>query len=87
MVIANLHLNAATEGASIINYCRVENINKKDEYYDVKIIDLENGDRYSVKTKVVINATGPWSDIVSKKFDAKHNNKLRLTWGAHFSFK
>jgi len=82
LVIANLQ-NAATEGASIINYCRVENINKKEEYYDVKIIDLENGDKYSVKTKMVINATGPWSDIVSKKFDTKHNNKLRLTWGAH----
>ncbi len=82
LVIANLQ-TAATEGASIINYCIVENIIKKDELYEVKICDLENGDKYLVKTKVVINATGPWSDLVSKKFDEERNNKLRLTWGAH----
>lgn len=51
----------------------------------VKVKDQINSDEFVIKAKVVLNATGPWSDLV-KNLDTDHDPKhqqMRPTKGVH----
>ncbi|HWI48466.1 MAG TPA: glycerol-3-phosphate dehydrogenase/oxidase [Rummeliibacillus sp.] len=71
-------------GAVCLNYAKVE-----DFVYDgEKLVGARVHDQISQKTwtlqaNTVVNATGPWVDIIRQKDKIDNNKKLRLTKGVH----
>ncbi|NCF31160.1 MAG: FAD-dependent oxidoreductase, partial [Bacteroidetes bacterium] len=54
-----LGLTATDIGATLINYVEVTGLTKQDNLISgLEILDHESGDQFTIKTKVVINATG-----------------------------
>lgn len=63
----NLAQTAAEQGASVLNYARVVGLTKVDgEVKGVRFRDEESGDEIEVAAKVVINATGVFTDEVRR---------------------
>ncbi|MDI3322255.1 glycerol-3-phosphate dehydrogenase/oxidase [Pinibacter soli] len=59
----NLAQTAIEQGACVLNYCRVVNLQKQNKKVcGVKVKDQETNIEYSVKGKAVINATGVFVD-------------------------
>lgn len=75
---------AAQKGATIINY--VKAIRFIYQYGKITGIDAEdsiNNQSISVNAKYIINATGPWVDILRKKDNSLKDKHLYLTKGVH----
>ncbi len=63
----SLAQTAFDEGGYLLNYCRVEKFLKKDDLIiGVEACDLETNERYELRSKVVINATGIFTDSIRK---------------------
>ena len=64
LALANVR-DAHRRGALAINYAVVEHVEAPDgRVSGARVIDLVTGVTHSVRAKVVVNATGPWSDDV-----------------------
>ncbi|KAH3898966.1 probable Glycerol-3-phosphate dehydrogenase, mitochondrial [Saccharomycodes ludwigii] len=64
---ASLAVTAVEKGATVLNYMEVKQLIKNKETGKVEgcvAVDRETGERYNVNAKVVVNATGPFSDRI-----------------------
>jgi glycerol-3-phosphate dehydrogenase len=78
--------DAWARGALVVNYAEVVGLEKSlDEgrIVGVKAVDSISGTHFSVQGKVVVNATGPWSDRFRKLDDPMAVAKLRPAKGTH----
>lgn len=81
----NLAQTAARQGATVLNYCKAigfetdhqKKINK------VNILDSISGNTYKAKTKVVINATGIFTDKTLKLYNTAHKKTVVPSQGIH----
>lgn len=74
-------------GAQLFNYTRVTDFIYEDEQVaGVKFTDEVHGDEYSVSSKYVINAAGPWVDELRSVNQSKKGKRLHLTKGVHLVF-
>ncbi len=71
---------AALQGAIVVNY--VEAI-AFDHPGGVRAVDHRSGREFSIATKQVLNATGPWSDAVRRLAGDDSGPLLRPTKGVH----
>ncbi|MCI5059240.1 MAG: glycerol-3-phosphate dehydrogenase/oxidase [Flavobacteriales bacterium] len=55
-----------TYGANAFNYCEVTSISKENGLFIVKCYDHINNKEYLIKSKSLVNATGPWTDKTMK---------------------
>jgi len=77
-------LTAREEGAVLLNHASVEALVKENgKISGVKIKDLLSGDKFLVKAKTVVNATGPFVDSIRKLDDAKLTPLLKASSGIH----
>lgn len=79
---------AAAMGATIINYCEVEEFiyNEEHKIVSVQCLDHNSDKTLTIKARNFVSAAGPWVDLLRKK-DASINNKhLHLTKGVHIVF-
>jgi glycerol-3-phosphate dehydrogenase len=73
-----------TRGALVANYTEVVGFEKDHgRIVGVRAVDLISGTQFSVYGKVVVNATGPWSDKVRRLDDPSSEPKLRPAKGVH----
>lgn len=70
--------SAARAGAKISNYTKAESFNHKGGYWECTVFDKRNGRRYTIRTRAIVNAAGPWAQGLGKS-----QVKLRLTKGIH----
>lgn len=70
--------SAAANGAACCNYVALESATRDGDVWVCRLHDRVSGERFDVRTKTVINATGAWAD----KFPASRVS-LRLTKGVH----
>jgi len=71
--------SAAQHGAVAFNYLQlVEAKRSPDGIWTCELLDAETGASHRVQTRVIVNATGPWSDKLPHS-----NTSLRLTKGVH----
>jgi glycerol-3-phosphate dehydrogenase len=69
--------SAARAGAVVLNYCKFTDAQRTGTW-DSKVQDVLSGNTFNVKSRTVINATGPWADGLP------HSRvKLRATKGIH----
>lgn len=88
LTLANAR-SAAGHGALVVTYAAVEHLTFKDgAVTGAQITSTLPGDKreVTVKARVVVNAAGPWVDIVRKMEDQNAAKKLQLTKGIHLVF-
>jgi glycerol-3-phosphate dehydrogenase len=74
---------ASARGALIVNYAAARGLEKSDGVAGVTIDDRFAGGSFDLRARVVVNATGVWSDQVSRLSDATSPKKLRPSKGIH----
>ena len=81
----NLAQSAAEQGADLLNYFEVTALSKdKDKKITgVKAKDIETGNSYNLKSKVVINATGVFVDNILKMNDSSKTPLVKASQGIH----
>ncbi len=87
-LLINLMQTAAEQSATVLNYTQVIDITKDgDGIADgVRFRDLESGAEYRAAGKVVVNATGPFSDAVRRMADPSADNIIAPSQGIHLVF-
>ncbi|MFY0651217.1 MAG: glycerol-3-phosphate dehydrogenase/oxidase [Cyclobacteriaceae bacterium] len=71
-------------GASAINYVQVDEVLENGGIAcGVKCSDQVSGEEFSIYSDYVINATGPWVDVVRQKTEEVRGKSLHLTKGIH----
>jgi glycerol-3-phosphate dehydrogenase len=75
---------AANHGATLLNYCRVDNLLKqRGRASGVVVTELLENCEYEVLGKVVINATGVLSDQIRRLDDKDASSKVVASQGSH----
>ncbi|MCX6318871.1 MAG: glycerol-3-phosphate dehydrogenase/oxidase [Bacteroidetes bacterium] len=75
---------AATHGAALLNYFPVKALLKmQQKVYGVWAIDTLSGKEYEIRSKVVINATGVFTDQIMKMDDPAHERMISPSQGIH----
>lgn len=80
---------AVIRGAEALNYCKVIGYVKNNgKIIGVMCRDLENGIDFEVKAKLVVNATGVWTDQLIENYPEEIPKPLiRPTKGVHLQYK
>lgn len=82
LVIENI-ISARDAGATPLNYVRVEKIEETGAIITVTARDVITNQVYTFRTKVVINAAGPWIDGVRKAGGIDNSKIIFPTKGIH----
>ncbi len=87
-LLINLAQTAAEQGAVLLNYAQVTGLTKNaDGFVDgVEARDVETGRELQAHAKVVINATGPFTDSVRRLADASVEPMIAPSQGIHLVF-
>jgi glycerol-3-phosphate dehydrogenase len=87
-LLINLVATAAEQGATLINYARVVDVTKgADGFIDgVVAVDAETGRQWTVGARVVINATGAFSDTVRRLAEPECAALIAPSQGIHLVF-
>jgi glycerol-3-phosphate dehydrogenase len=80
---------AVIRGGDALNYCKVVDYLKRDgKIYGVKCRDMEDDEEFQVLSKVVVNATGIWTDELVERYpDEVPEPVIRPTKGVHLQYK
>ena len=74
-------------GAQALNYAKVnEFVYDNEKIAGVKAIDTVTGKEFTIKSKYVISAAGPWVDELRSLNNSKKGKQLHLTKGVHLVF-
>jgi glycerol-3-phosphate dehydrogenase len=75
---------AAAHGALVANYVSARGFRKDDDGVSkVELEDTQDVSSFELRARVVVNATGVWSDEVSRLADARAPKRLRPSKGIH----
>jgi glycerol-3-phosphate dehydrogenase len=70
--------SAAKNGAVLLNHAKFENAKFISGQWEAELTDKSTSQKYKVRARAIVNATGPWADGLP------HSHvKLRLTKGIH----
>ncbi len=77
-------LDAAGKGASILNHVAMTDTLIKDGVVSgIRVRDTLSGEEYQAHGRMVLNAGGPWADLVWNKLNTNRNYNIRKTKGIH----
>ena len=84
-LLINLVATAAEQGATLLNYARVTSLNKGPDgiIQGVSWQDLESGEAFEARCRVVVNATGAFTDSVRHLAEPKAARMIAPSQGAH----
>jgi len=87
-LLVNMVTTAHEQGAAVLNYARVVSLAKNNDGLvdGVTFTDVETGRNHSVKARVVVNATGAFSDEVRRLADASAKSMIAPSQGIHLVF-
>jgi len=75
---------AIKKGATVINYCKATGFTKtNDKITAVECIDVLSEKKYSLRTKVVVNATGVFTNAVVQMDDDSQDDLVSPSQGIH----
>jgi glycerol-3-phosphate dehydrogenase len=70
---------AAQHGAAVLNYMEVTGWDGR----VLRAVDRENGEEYAIRSRIAVNAAGPWCDQVRRLGQPKAAPTLTLSRGSH----
>lgn len=81
----NLAQTAVDNGAVALNYMKVTDLikNQNGIIEGVKALDMVDGDKYEINARVVINATGIFSDSILNMDEEEHSPIIQCAQGVH----
>src|SRR5580704_16775922 len=84
-LLVNMVATAAEQGATLLNYCRVTGLTKdKDGFVNgVAARDEESGQEFTATAKIVVNATGPFTDGLRRLADPSVQPMIAPSQGIH----
>ncbi|MGD8278498.1 MAG: glycerol-3-phosphate dehydrogenase/oxidase [Gemmatimonadota bacterium] len=84
-LLVDMVATAAGQGAVLLNYTPVTGLQKDADGYvtGVHVTDAESGDEWSVRARVVVNATGPFTDSVRRMDEPGAAPVIRPSQGVH----
>ena len=84
-LLINMVATAAEQGATLLNYCRVVALSKGSDRFvnGVTAVDQESGEQFIAAAKVVVNATGPFTDGVRRLADPAVTDMIAPSQGVH----
>ncbi len=84
-LLINLVATAAEQGATMLNYAKVISLQKGPDniIHGLTWQDVESGETFAIKGKVVINATGAFTDSVRQLADPDAKKMIAPSQGAH----
>ncbi|MFV7236501.1 FAD-dependent oxidoreductase [Flavobacterium sp. ZB4R12] len=84
----NIAQTAVENDACLLNYSKVINLLKNDtnQIIGVLIEDQESGERYEIKGKAIINATGVFTNAIMKLNDTVYKKYIVPSQGIHLVF-
>ena len=87
-LLINLAATAYEQGATLLNYAPVTAIVKDQGGFagGVKFYDAETGDEFEAEAKVVVNATGPFTDQLRRQADPAARPMIAASQGIHLVF-
>jgi len=87
-LLINMVSTTAEQGATLLNYVRVTGLTKgSDGFVDgVTAVDGETGAELQAKAKVVVNATGPFTDALRQQADPSVQPMISPSQGIHLVF-
>ena len=87
-LLINLVTTASEQGAALLNYARVTGLSKDgDGFIDgASVRDELSGDEFELKSRVVINATGPFVDGLRRAADPAADTMIAPSQGIHLVF-
>ena len=87
LVVLNAR-DAAARGATIMTRSRVVSAERQDGIWTVSVEDHATGALKTFKSRMVINAAGPWVDVVLSNAVRRNNvHNVRLVQGSHIVVK
>jgi glycerol-3-phosphate dehydrogenase len=81
-LLIHLVATAFEQGATLLNYAQVTEVARD----GVKFRDIETGEEHAATARVVINATGPFSDTVRRMADPTAEPAIAPSQGVHLVF-
>ncbi len=84
LTLANA-LGAAESGARVRNHTAVVALREAHGLWIVRVRDILSGEEAEVRARVVVNATGPWTDDVRRMSGAPGQGLVRGSTGAHIA--
>ncbi len=83
-LIVNMVQTAAEQGAVLANYVEAKSLLKADDVVSGIIAeDAETGEQFEIRSKIVINATGPFADSVRRMDDPEVRPMIDPSQGVH----
>lgn len=80
----DLAITAAKNGAVILNYCKADALIKNNGKINaIRFEDTLNNKKYEVKTKIVINATGVFTDAIMQMDEPENEMLVLPSQGIH----
>ncbi len=80
--------SAFANGTTLLNYAESKGFvyNSDKKITGAKVIDTISGQEFEIKASVVVNACGPWVDLLRKEDNSLKGKRLLLTKGVHLVF-
>jgi glycerol-3-phosphate dehydrogenase len=87
-LLINMVATAAERGATLVNYCRVMALTRDAEGFVNGVVarDEESGREFTATGKVVVNATGPFTDALRRLADPSILPMISPSQGIHLVF-
>jgi glycerol-3-phosphate dehydrogenase len=87
-LLIHLAMTAADHGATLANYCPATGLLRDEDGYvsGVGVRDEETGEELSIAARIVVNATGVFTDEVRRMADAKIEPLMVTSQGIHLVF-
>jgi glycerol-3-phosphate dehydrogenase len=73
------------QGGNALNHARVTDLNRDSSgrLSGVRVTDQPTGDSFEISARVIVNATGPFSDAIRQLANPSATKRMRLSKGAH----
>jgi glycerol-3-phosphate dehydrogenase len=87
-LVIELAKSAFAQGAVMVNHCEFNHFvkNKQGKIIGATLTDHIHHNTFSVSAKLVVNACGPWVDLLRKEDQSLTGKRLQLTKGVHLVF-
>ncbi len=87
-LVIELAKSAFANGALLLNYAESKNFNYSGDgqITGATVQDKLSGETFEIKANAVVNACGPWVDLLRKEDNSLKGKRLQLTKGVHLVF-
>ena len=87
-LLIHLAMTAADHGGTLVNYCPATGLLRDDEGYvnGLTARDTETGEEFALRARIVVNATGVFTDSIRRMADAETEPLLVTSQGIHLVF-